>query len=187
MTQTGPYVIREQNFKVCSVICVAVGKQKDGLISHGSFNPVHSHHVLMMNMAKQKMEDKIREWVRGLPSRCVALVNFAGHAVEHNAENLLLPTDAPSTMLPGELRYKCVSLNLIMSCLLDRLDKESLIIVLLDCCREETLSRGLQSLGRAPGQRGLGRVALSDPDSAAVFVGYAAAPGMSAMERPERS
>ena len=133
------------------------------------------------------MEDNFREWVRGLPSRCVALVNFAGHAVEHNAENLLLPTDAPSTMLPGELLYKCVSLNLIMSCLLDRLDKESLIIVLLDCCREETLSRGLQSLGRAPGQRGLGRVALSDPDSAAVFVGYAAAPGMSAMERPERS
>ena len=68
-----------------------------------------------------------------------------------------------------------------MACILQQLDRESLIIALLDCCREETLTRGLRTLGDT-GKRGLGQVNLSDPDSAAVFIGYAAAPGMCAME-----
>jgi hypothetical protein len=100
--------------------------------------------MVLVNNTKHELENSIREWVRGLPRRCVALVKFAGHGFE-------------------------------------QLDRGSLNIALLDCCREETLTRGLRTLG-GTGKQGLGPVNFSDPDSAAVFVGYAAAPGMCAME-----
>ena len=133
------------------------------------------------------MENGFREWVSSLPARCVALVMFSGHGLEVNAENFLLPVDAPAGMLPGEVRYKCVSLDMLTAMMLHQLNKESLIIVMLDCCRDETSSRGLQTSSRgAAGRRGLGHVPLSEPNSAAVFVGYAAAPGQVAMERAKR-
>jgi uncharacterized caspase-like protein len=141
--------------------------------------------MVLVNKTKQEIENSIRQWARGLPRRCVALVMFSGHALEAQGKNYLLPVDAPANMLDAEIRYKCISLDMIMECILDQLDRESLIIALLDCCREETLNRGLRTLG-GTGKRGLGPVKLSNPDSAAVFVGYAAAPGMCAMERPER-
>jgi hypothetical protein len=139
--------------------------------------------MVLVNKKKEEIEDSIREWVRGLPRRCVALVMFSGHALEAQGKNYLLPVDAPEDMSDAEIRYKCISLDMIMDCILEQLDRESLIIALLDCCREETetLTRGPRKLG-GTGKRGLGPVNLSGPDSAAVFVGYAAAPGMCAME-----
>jgi hypothetical protein len=137
--------------------------------------------MVLVNKTKHEIENSIREWVRGLPRRCVALVDFAGHGLETQGKNYLLPVDAPENMLEAEIAFKCISLDWIMACILQQLDSESLIIALLDCCREETLTRGLRTLG-GTGKRGLGPVNLSDPDSAAVFVGYAAAPGMCAME-----
>jgi hypothetical protein len=141
--------------------------------------------MVLVNKTKQEIENSIREWARGLPRRCVALVKFAGHGLEAQGKNYLVPVDAPENMLEAEIEYKCISLDWIMACILQQLDRESLIIALLDCCREETFTRGLRTLG-GTGKRGLGPVNLSDPDSAAVFVGYAAAPGMVAMERPQR-
>ncbi len=111
----------------------------------------------------------------------MALVEFAGHALENQGKSYLLSVDAPENMLEAEIPFKCISLDWIMVCILQQLDRESLIITLLDCCREETLTRGLRTLG-GTGKRGLGPVNLSDPDSAAVFTGYAAAPGMCAFE-----
>ncbi len=140
---------------------------------------------VLFNKTKEQIENSIREWLTGLPRRCVALVMFAGHALEFQGKNYLLPVDAPENMSAAEIPYKCISLDYIMACVLQQLGSESLIIALLDCCREETFTRGLHTLG-GTGKRGLGPVNLSDPDSAAVFVGYAAAPGMVAMERPQR-
>jgi hypothetical protein len=140
---------------------------------------------VLFNKTKEEIENSIRDWSRSLPRRCVALVMFAGHALEAQAKNYLVPVDAPESMSEAEIQYKCISLDYIMACILQQLGRESLIIALLDCCREETVTRGLRTLG-GTGKRGLGPVNLSDPDSAAVFVGYAAAPGMVAMERPQR-
>ena len=116
----------------------------------------------------------------------MALVGFAGHGLEQKGKNYLLPVDAPGDMLEGEVETRCVSLDWIMNLLIEHLDGESLIIVLLDCCREETLSRGLRSV-RKQAKRGLavGQI-LSTGDSASVFVGYAAAPGMCAEEKSNR-
>ena len=141
--------------------------------------------MVLVNRTKQEIENSIREWARGLPRRCVALVMFSGHALEAQGKNYLVPVDAPENMLQADIEYKCISLDWIMACILQQLDRESLIIALLDCCREETFTRGLRTLG-GTGKRGLGPVNLNYPDSAAVFVGYAAAPGMCAMERPQR-
>jgi len=141
----------------------------------------------LLDQTKDGMERRSRDWVKRLRTvtQCVALLEFAGHGMEVNGENFLLPIDVPADMLEGEVNLKCVSLNWFMFTILGQLGRESLVIVLLDCCREETFAWGFRS--KRAGKRGLGAVSLSDSDSAAVFVGYAAAPGMCAMERPNRS
>ena len=47
------------------VVNAVAGKQKVVLINHGSFNPVHSHHVQMMEMAKIKMGNNGYDVVQG--------------------------------------------------------------------------------------------------------------------------
>ncbi len=140
---------------------------------------------VLVNKTKREIENSIREWKIGLPRRCVALVMFSGHALEAQGKNYLVPVDAEENIPEAEIKYLCISLDWIMDCILQHLDKESLIIAFLDCCREETFTRGLRTLG-GTGKRGLGPVNLSAPDSPAVFIGYAAAPGMVAMERHQR-
>ncbi len=61
--------------------------------------------MVLVNRTKQEIENSIREWARGLPRRCVALVKFAGHGLEAQGNNYLVPVDAPENMLEAEIEY----------------------------------------------------------------------------------
>ena len=144
---------------------------------------LESHHFdteTILNKTQKQMKDRIKKWIGALPKNCVALLSFAGHGVETKGVNYLVPTDASEDLADeADVHDQCVSLEWVMDKLLRHLDKKSLVIVLLDCCREET-SRGL---ARGSGKRGLASINLSAKDAASVFVGYAAVPGENASER----
>jgi hypothetical protein len=71
--------------------------------------------MVLVNKTKREIENSIREWVRGLTRRCVSLVKFAGHDLETQGKNYLLPVDAPENMLEAEIPFKCISLDWIVS------------------------------------------------------------------------
>lgn len=101
----------------------------------------------------------------------VALVYYAGHGIEGNGKNWLIPTDA---VLGSEfdLTYEAISLDQVM----DALTGADLRVVILDACRDNPLGRSWNRGTRAVA-RGLAPVEADD-----VLVIYAAAPGQTAAD-----
>jgi hypothetical protein len=99
----------------------------------------------------------------------VALVYYAGHGIEGQGRNWLIPTDARlSSAL--DLPYEAVELDRV----LEAVSGARIRIVVLDACRNNPFGRTWQSGSRGV-PRGLGGVEVDD-----VLVIYAAAPGQTA-------
>ena len=77
----------------------------------------------------------------------------------------------------------CISLSWMLQSLLEKLSRDSLIQVFLDCCRENPLkARGMRSRGARSFGQGLADIKLSSSEEARIMVCYAAAPGKYALE-----
>ena len=95
-------------------------------------------------------------------------------------ENFMMPVDSPAISLKEDAKRYCLSLDFVLRSLDERLDRESLIIILLDCCRENPLIdvKSMRAKGHDHIHKGLSAVNLrTNPDSCTVFLGFAAAPG----------
>jgi len=106
-----------------------------------------------------------------------AMVFFAGHGVEVEGRNYLLPADIPAVE-PGQ-DFIMMRRSLPLDDLLDMLHRRQvrLSLVMLDACRHNPFPRrGTRSLG---GTRGLGRV---DPPEG-TFILFSAGAGQEALDR----
>ena len=113
----------------------------------------------------------LREFREQADGAEVAMVYYAGHGIEANGRNWLIPTDAAladDRDLPGE----AIELNHVM----DAITGATLRLVVLDACRNNPFGRSWRKGGRAVG-RGLAQVEADD-----VLVIYAAAPGQVAAD-----
>lgn len=75
----------------------------------------------------------------------VALLYYAGHGMEIGGRNYLIPVDAPLGM-GDQLKYKSVDANFA----LDVISGASKKIIILDACRNQPGSRGINDGGLAP-------------------------------------
>lgn len=126
---------------------------------------------------RRDMNAKLREFEARIEPGDVALLFYAGHGVEIDGENYLLPVDAPAAGAGDEGLVKDEAVAL--SATLDRLRRSpaSLAIVFLDACRDNPFAaEGQRGAGAA---RGLGRITA--PNGA--FVMFSAASGESALDR----
>ena len=128
---------------------------------------------------KPQMEKAVREFVRILPDSDVALFFYAGHAMQVNGRNHLIPVDAKledATALDFETIDLQVVLNFMNS-------GDRISIALLDACRDNPLSRRFaRSLG-ATRSAFIGR-GLAAPQTAGgeLLIGFATAPGEVALD-----
>lgn len=131
---------------------------------------------LAENVSRREMNEAISGFLAVITPGAEVFFYYAGHGVELNGANLLLPTDIPA-LQPGEdrlLRTEGVNLS---NLLLD-LDARSarMTLAILDACRDNPFAQqGTRSLGRT---RGLGRV---EPPTGS-FVIYAAGAGETALD-----
>lgn len=122
----------------------------------------------------RRMEQAVREFGRRLQRGGVGLFFYAGHAVQVDGENYLLPVDS-DVRAEDEVRFKSLPLGLVMEKMATA--RNELNIVLLDACRDNPF-RGFRSLGR-----GLSRTT----EPAGTIVGYATAPGSVAADGKGRN
>ena len=136
-----------------------------------------------LDQEKRGMEERFMAWRNQLPSTCVAVLFLAGHGFEVEGENYFVPIDAPDITGKADADRFCVPLQWMLGSLVEKLTKDSLVIVLLDCCRENPQkARGMRARGSRNYGQGLADVNMSNPEEARMFVGYAAGPGKFAME-----
>ncbi len=121
------------------------------------------------------MADAVREFSERLEGVDTALFFYAGHGVQVNGENYLVPIDAKINT-PSDVRFGTINLNDIMG---EMEGKGHAAIVLLDACRDNPFADAVAKSGRSLGGRGLGRI---DPNGAGMLVVYSTQPNNIALD-----
>lgn len=111
------------------------------------------------------------------------LVYYAGHGIESDGVNYLVPVDA---RLEREIQLKTQAVSL--DNVLDELKRINVParMVILDCCRDNPLEGRSWLATRSAGGGGLGALA-QDTLSEATLVVYSASPGKPALDRVEQA
>ena len=131
---------------------------------------------LAQNLDRRGMNEVIGRFLQRIEAGSEVLVYYAGHGVEMQGSNYLLPTDIPALGPEQERLLRTEGVNLTE--LLQDIEARStrMALVILDACRDNPFRReGTRSLGAT---RGLGRV---DPPRGS-FVIYAAGVGEQALD-----
>ena len=119
----------------------------------------------LKNGTRRQMKVAIREFTRSLDRQSVGLFYFAGHGIEFNGSNYLIPVDAD---IVGEedVEYESINAGRLLGGL--ELSNNGLNLVILDACRNNPYSRSFRS-----STRGLSRM---QPASGSLIM-YATEPG----------
>lgn len=104
------------------------------------------------NVNHRELTSVVSDFSAGLPKGAVALFYFAGHGLQVNDRNYVVPIDAEPHG-PADVPYTCVAVDRVLANLND--SQASLRIVLLDCCRNNPFARSWAK--RSVGAEGLAR------------------------------
>ena len=133
--------------------------------------------VVGLNLKQHEMQKKIKEFARASREYDIGLLFYAGHALQYDNENYLIPIDARIDQ-PGDVGLDAIGLNFIIDQM--RHGPRSNIII-LDACRENPFVKNIKrSLGTrsAMVQRGLFPVRAST----GFFIAYSTAPNDTAAD-----
>jgi uncharacterized caspase-like protein len=109
----------------------------------------------------------VQDYVESLPPNAVSVIYYAGHAVQINGENFLIPAEA-ELQTPLSVTEESMSVAYIMNQL--RQSDAYLKIVILDACRNNPIRALTQPLAQ-----GLAQIQITDmPDNTVVLYATAA-------------
>jgi hypothetical protein len=131
--------------------------------------------ILKKNADQRTMEDTIRYFGKQLRNGGVGLFYFAGHGVQVEGRNYLMPVDARIES-ESDVRYEAVDAGRVLGKMEDA--ENQLNIVILDACRNNPYARAFRS-----DQSGLAR--MDAPTGS--LIAYSTAPGEVAADGPERN
>ena len=131
------------------------------------------------NAGKREMERGLIEFSEAAARSDVAVVFYAGHGMEVDGENYLVPVDAE---LKTDRHFKLETIPF------DRVremqPEKGLLLVILDACRNNPFKGTMRRTGatRSVGARGLGPINLGSSRGGGTLVAYAAAAGTVAQD-----
>lgn len=131
--------------------------------------------TLLTNGTRRQMEEAVRGLSKRLADGGVGLFYFAGHGIQVNGENYLIPVDADIES-EADVRYEAVSAGRILDHL--KLAGNQMNIIILDACRNNPFSRSMRSE-----TTGLARM---DAPTGSIMA-YATAPGSVAADGEGRN
>ena len=110
----------------------------------------------------------ISRYVEALDEADTGLVFYAGHGIQVDGENYILPVDV-TLETKADLRYKTVSLSDLVD---DTADPDRTNIFIVDACRNNPLSRSFQRKSRSAVGQGLARLSAGS----GTMIAFATAP-----------
>lgn len=119
------------------------------------------------DLGKQAMERALRDFSRSADGAEVALVYYAGHGLEANGDNWLLPVDAQLAD-ERDLSFEAISLDTVLGTV-ER--ARGLRMVVLDACRNNPFTR---SMRRSPSTTRSVTRGLAEVETTGTLVVYAA-------------
>ena len=136
--------------------------------------------ITALDLSLADMTGVIRDFARGSRSAEIALVYYAGHAVQVKGRNYLLPV-AADIQEPRDLRYETIPLDMITEEL--EAGGARLTMLLLDACRDDPLSERFQANAGRLGRSINSKNGLAQTQGAAgMLIAYATAPDQVALD-----
>lgn len=126
--------------------------------------------VLRENLSQKEMNQEIKTFGEGIHQGVVGLFYFAGHAVQVNGHDYLIPV-ANRISCEAELEDQAVDIGLVLTQMENA--KNGTNIVILDACRDNPFPRNGRPITK--------RLATSDAP-AGTLIAYATAPGAEASD-----
>ena len=121
--------------------------------------------IEQQDASRDAMTKALREFSARLRGADVALFFYAGHGMQMNGENYLLPVDA-DIQTPADVRFNTVDLTDIQQ---EMEGGRRVNIIILDACRNNPFADRLAQSGRAAPSRGLGRIDAAGEGSLIVY------------------
>ena len=138
---------------------------KDAIDITASLRRLGFEVTLLQDVPLQEMEEAVNAFNLRLRQGGMGLFYFAGHGVQLDGENYLIPLKARIAR-QQDIRYQALPMGRIMGAMEDA--KNELNILILDACRNMPLSRSWRS----------SQVGLAPPPTArGMLIAYATAPG----------
>lgn len=131
------------------------------------------------DLDRAAMERLIRDFMRKASAAKVALLFYAGHGMQIDGRNYLVPVDA-KLETATDLNFETIELDRLLDSLND---PQRATIVMLDACRDNPLARSFASkLGASrSGAVGAGLAAYANPGTG-TLIAFATAPGKVALD-----
>jgi uncharacterized caspase-like protein len=132
--------------------------------------------VVGIDLDNRGMRDKVREFGSALRGADVAMLFYAGHAMQVNGRNYLAPVDT-RLEYESDLDFETIPLQFIQR-QMEREAKTQLIFI--DACRDNPLTRSFQAASRSNGAgKGLAEEKLS---TSGILIAFATSPDRVALD-----
>jgi len=142
------------------------------------------------NLTILEMEKQVDNFMRYLAPNAIGLFYYAGHGVQIDMANYLVPVDVGSSNIETTVKRTSFPAKEIVKQMQAR--SSGLNIVILDACRNNPFasSRGLSGLSAMSVQsRGITGIAIhqaaNSSTASGIIIGYATAPNQTASENPD--
>lgn len=126
--------------------------------------------IMLANSDLQQMENGLRTFHEKLKQGNVGLFYYAGHGVQSDGNNYLIPIDAKLD-IEGDLKREALDVGKVLDMMEDA--RNSTNIIILDACRDNPLKRRWRTT-----QRGLASINTAK----GVYIAYATSPGKTAAD-----
>jgi hypothetical protein len=123
--------------------------------------------TLKLNADQEQMEHAINEFGRQLYQGGVGLFYYAGHGVQIDGENYLIPVNA-TIQTESDVRYKAVNIGQVLGKMGEA--RNGLNMVILDACRDNPLAKSFRSSTR-------GLAVVNSSAVKGTLIAYATSPG----------
>ena len=121
--------------------------------------------IELQDASRDAMTRSLREFSTRLRGTEMVMFFYAGHGMQMNGENYLLPVDA-DIQTPADVRFNTVNLTDIQQ----EIEASGRVnIMILDACRNNPFADRLAQSGRAAPSRGLGRIDAAGEGSLIVY------------------
>ncbi len=129
------------------------------------------------------MQGAMRQFADHSPGAKVVLFFYAGHGMEVNGKNYLVPVDAKLETSTA-LAFEVVDANVVLNIMVE---EKRIAVALLDACRDNPLARSFKKKSRSAVGSGLADVKVEQVGGGGLLYGLATGPGDTAADGEGRN
>lgn len=134
------------------------------------------------DLGKRELEGKIGEFADALDGASAGLFYYAGHGIQVDGRNFILPVDARLDV-PAKLRLEAIPIEDVMDLMQQQAGTS---ILILDACRNNPFARALSAKSTTRGVAAAEGLAQID-GAKGTFIAFSTAPGAVAMDGTGRN